>query len=232
MIVSDLSSLFSVTEETIRRDLKFLEEEGVLIRTYGGAYIQDGVENEISHKLRETIYVDSKQAIAAKSKSIISNGDSIFLDCSTTCLFIAMAVQEMRLTIATNSLKITNVLSERENIRLITIGGRFAKQNDGFFGLPAVKTLSQFTFDKAFISCRSLSIQNGVNDSMEDLAQLRQSVLRHANQVVLVADYSKFNKSSFINICALKDINCLITDRPLSDEWHSTLSNYGVKHYD
>lgn len=232
VIVSDLASLFGVTEETIRRDLKQLEEEGVLQRTYGGAFVQDGVQNDISVKIRETIYIDSKKAIAQKAKPLIKNGDSIFLDHSTTALFLAHELVEMRITVVTNSLKITNLLSEYENIKLFTIGGRYIKQNEAFFGMSAIKALSQFTVDKAFISCRSLSIQSGINDAIEELAQLRQSVLTHSNETYLIADYSKLDKSSFVNICRLDEINAIITDRPLNENWKNALKQYGVIYYD
>ena len=232
VIVSDLAAMFGVTEETIRRDLKALEEEGVLNRTYGGAYVLDGVENEVNLKIRETIYIESKKNIASKAIKEIQNGDSIFLDNSTTAYYLALLLKDMRLTVLTNSLKITNALCEKDNIKLITIGGRYHKENDAFYGLATVTALAQYNVDKAFISCRSLSMQKGISDSVEELANLRQSVIKRSNKVYMIADYSKFDKNSFINTCTFDDIHVVITDKPLSDQWHEFLDTNRVQYLD
>ena len=127
--VTELAKIFSVTEETIRRDLKQLESEGFLTRTYGGAFIQDGVENNIDLSIRETAYLKNKQAIASRCRELIHNGDSIFLDSSTTTLTIAKAINDMRLTVVTNSLMIINELCDKANIHLIAIGGNYTPRD-------------------------------------------------------------------------------------------------------
>ena len=136
--VSDLARRFDVTEETIRRDLKVLESQGVLTRTYGGAFIQGGAINEVDVTLRETSYVDAKRQIAAQCLQLIRNGDSIFLDSSTTALEIARAIRDMRLTVLTNSLLIADVLSHSESIRLQVIGGVLQPQSMSFLGEAAL----------------------------------------------------------------------------------------------
>lgn len=134
--VSDLARRFDVTEETIRRDLKVLEAQGVLTRTYGGAFIQGGAINEVDVTLRETSYVEAKRQIAAQCLQLIRNGDSIFLDSSTTALEIARAIRDMRLTVLTNSLLIADVLSHSESIRLQVIGGVLQPQSMSSWGRP------------------------------------------------------------------------------------------------
>lgn len=232
VVVSELATCFSVTEETIRRDLKTLEDEGFLIRTYGGAFIQDGVQNEVDLSIRETAYTDSKQLIAAKCGEIIRNGDSIFLDASTTALFIARAVRDMRLTILTNSLKVINLLSDCPNIRLISIGGLFNENNMSFIGRSALQSLDSYFVDKTFMSCRSLSMAHGISDSNESMSEIRQKLLSRSNYIYVVADYSKFDKTSFINICNFEDIHGLITDKQLDQEWINYLSDNNVTYYE
>ncbi|HNX64525.1 MAG TPA: DeoR/GlpR family DNA-binding transcription regulator, partial [Oscillospiraceae bacterium] len=141
VVVSELAEMFSVTEETIRRDLKTFEDEGFLTRTYGGAFIQDGVQNEVELSVRETAYTDSKQLIAEKCAELVHNGDSIFLDASTTAIFIAKAICDMRITVLTNSLKVIGFLADYPNIHLITIGGLFAPNNMSFIGRGALQSL-------------------------------------------------------------------------------------------
>lgn len=231
VIVSELAKDFSVTEETIRRDLKTLEDEGFLIRTYGGAFIQDGVQNEVELSLRETAYTDSKQLIARKCTEIIHNGDSIFLDASTTALFIAKAIRDMRLTVLTNSLKVVNLLTDSPNIRLISIGGLFNSNNMSFIGRSSLASLESYYVDKTFMSCRSLSQTHGITDSNEAMSEIRQKLLKRSNKIYVVADHSKFDKTSFISICGFEDVDGVITDKQLDQCWTNFLTENNVTYY-
>lgn len=229
--VSALSKKFSVTEETIRRDLKALEKEGTLNRTYGGAFIQDGVQNDINIEIRETVYIKEKNIIAEKAKKLISNGDSIFLDGSTTALFICNTIKDMRITVLTNSLKIMNSLSESENISLITVGGKFYKKNMDFIGAKAIETIQSYFLDKAFVSCRSLSIENGITDSNEYISEIRKTVISRSAKSYVIADNSKFNKTSFLKVSDFSDIDGVITDSPLDKDWNNFLNKNNVYVY-
>lgn len=230
--VVDLAKKFSVTEETIRRDLKALEGDGVLTRTYGGAFIQSGVINEINIAVRETFFIENKQLIANKCSTLVHNGDSIFLDCSTTAYYIAQAIKDMRLTIMTNSLKITNLLASYQNIRLITVGGILDHDSMSFIGKSVVEVIDTYYFDVSFISCRSLSLEHGITDSEEQMAIPRKLVVQHSNKVYVAADYSKFDKTSFIKICDFSDIDGIIVDKPLNQDWHDHLSKLNVILYE
>ncbi|MFZ5988529.1 MAG: DeoR/GlpR family DNA-binding transcription regulator [Bacillota bacterium] len=227
--VSELAKMFSVTEETIRRDLKYLEDEGVLIRTYGGAFIQDGVENDINVDIRETIFVENKEKIAIKCAELIHHGDSIFLDASTTSLFISAKIRNKRVTVITNSLKVANTLADSESVRLITVGGLLSSKSMSFLGRSALNSLQGFFVDKAFISCRSVSIEHGVTDSNEQQAELRQLAIKRANKVFLVADHTKFNKTSFATIGSFDEIDYIVVDKKLDNAWHSFLTDQNVE---
>lgn len=230
--VTELARVFSVTEETIRRDLKQMESEGFLTRTYGGAFIQDGVENNVDLSIRETAYLKSKQAIANCCRHIIHNGDSIFLDSSTTTLTIAKAVSDMRLTVVTNSLMVINELCDKPNIHLVCIGGNYTPRDKAFNGLSTSASLTTFYLDKTFMSCRSLSMDYGITDSLESVAAVRQSLVARSKEVYLVADFSKFDKTSFIHITDFDNITGLVTDRNLSSQWLDFLAKHNVEVYE
>ena len=230
--VAELAKAFAVTEETIRRDLKALEDENVLTRTYGGAYIQDGVQNEIDVNIRETLYVTSKEKIASKCVTLINHGDSIFLDASTTSLFIASKIQNKRVTVITNSLKVVNALAENDSVRLIIISGILSPQSMSFLGRSAENSLRSFFVDKAFISCRSVSMEHGVTDSNEQQAEIRQLAIERTNKSFLIIDYTKFNRTSFANICSFDEIDALVVDRILDDNWHSFLNDHNVETFE
>lgn len=225
--VAELAQRFSVTDETIRRDLKALEKEGVLMRAYGGAFVQSGVENLIDVNLRKTVYIKEKEIIAKRCQSIIDNGDTIFLDNSTTCFHIAKAISDMHVTIVTNNLAIINLFSTCTNVRLVSIGGEFSHREQAFYGTIALKILGEYYFDKAFISCRTLSIENGVTESTDQWATLRHLVIERSDKHYLVADYTKFGQTSFVRIGGFDEFTAIITDRPLSLEWHRATAKLG-----
>jgi len=227
--VTELSKHFEVTEETIRRDLKALEDTGFLTRTYGGAFIQDGVENNVNVSIREVAYTESKIAIAKACQKLIHNGDSIFLDVSATALFIAKAIQNMRLTVVTNSLLVVDQLADCENIRLICIGGSLSRDHKAFHGNIATQALDFFFLDKSFISCRSLSMEHGITDASESVRGVRHKVLSRSNETYLIADYSKFDKTSFLHICNFEEIFGIVSDYQFTPEWYEFLAKKNVK---
>lgn len=230
--VAELTNLFKVTEETIRRDLKQLEDEGFLTRTYGGAFISDGVQNDVDVNIREFIHVEGKKKIASKCLSFIKNGDSIFLDASTTSLVIASMLQDKKLTVVTNSLKVVNALTENPNINIVVIGGTLAHTSLSNLGRNAEYNMKNYFFDIAFISCRSVSMQHGITDSNEQQAGIRKLAAEHANHVYLVADYTKFDKTSFASICWFDKINHIVVDNKLSKDWHQFLNENNVTAYE
>lgn len=227
--VAELTKLFKVTEETIRRDLKQLEDEGLLTRTYGGAYISEGVQNDVDVSLREYIHVEGKQKIATQCLNFIKSGDSIFLDASTTSLVIASMLDNMKLTVVTNSMKIVNTLSDNPNINVVVIGGTLSRSSFSNLGRNAELNLENYFFDTAFISCRSISMKHGITDSNEQQAGIRKLAAEHGNKAFLVADYTKFDRTSFASICDFSDINAIIVDKKLSDEWREFLDERNIQ---
>ena len=116
--VKELSTVFSVSEETIRRDLHALENEGIVTRTYGGAVLQRRVKNIVDRKIVEGLFVESKTIIAKRCAELIKNGDCIFLDSSSTALHICDEITNLRLTVITNSYSVSTRLVELDNIML------------------------------------------------------------------------------------------------------------------
>lgn len=227
--VSELSKTFNVTEETIRRDLQLLEEDGFLKRIYGGAYIDESVQSDASVSLREKILVKDKEKIAKECIPLIKDGDSIFLDSSTTSLYIAMKIAKKRISVITNSLKIAMLLSSSENIKLFLIGGVFDNYSMSFLGGSVLQDMKRYFFDKAFVSCSSVHMKFGITDSNEQQAEIRRIAIEHSNRTFLVVDHTKFNRTSFSLIAPLSSIDAMVVNRPLSDEWTNLLQELNIE---
>lgn len=230
--VIELAQYFSVSEETVRRDLKALEKEGFLERTHGGAFLKKRVQSNIEVNVLEKLLVENKQLIAKKCKELILNGDSIFLDASTTTHHICNEIMDMNLTVLTNSLKVVNSLAEAENIKVILIGGGLDRSSMSFIGRTATQCLKGYYVDKAFISCRSISIENGVTDSNEKQAEIRQLIIERSSKTYLVADATKFGKISFIKISDFSNINGVIVDKQLPAEWYTYFKQRKIALYE
>ncbi len=230
--VLDLSTYFGVSEETIRRDLVVLDREGYVIRTHGGAVLAKRVSKTVDNDTLGKVFLESKQIIAEQCLLFIHEGDCIFLDASTTAATLCSLIYDMHMTVLTNSLRVIRNLSKAENINLICVGGNYSKDRESFIGRTTNMVLSNHYVDMAFISCRSLSIESGITDSNDEEAEVKQIISRHSNRVFLIADYSKFGKTSFTKVCDFSDIDDIVTDRPLTDEWRGFLEEKGINVWD
>ena len=218
-----------VATETIRRDFKEMEAAGQLIRTHGGAYITEGVQNDISVSMRSVIRQQEKKAIAQKCARLIHTGDSIFLDASTTDWVLAQELLERHITVLTNSLKVAEILSASSSVQLILAGGSYVPRSMSFSGEQTVEDLSRYFVDKAFISCRTVHMEYGATDSNEGDALTRRTMLRRSHSTYLLVDHSKLDGISFLNICPLESLTAIICDQPLSPPWQSHLKEIGVQ---
>lgn len=229
--ITAIAELLQVTKETVRRDLKSMEEDGELMRTHGGAYILDGVQNELDLSTRQILRTAEKEIIAEKCDSLIQNGDYIFLDASSTAWFIAKAIMHRKVAVLTVSLEIINLLSADSSVRLFAVGGEYNAATRSFTGNSAIQNLERYYFDKAFISCRSVSLDAGLTDTNVDEAMLHRLALEHAHESYLAIDISKLNRSSFAKIVPLASLNGIIMDQPFPEDWVHYLNEHNVKIY-
>ena len=229
--ITKLAAQLDVTKETIRRDLRAMEEDNELIRTHGGAYILEGVQNDIDISTRQVLKTAEKEIIADKCNAIIQPGDSIFLDNSTTAWVIARKIATRKLTVLTTSLQIASILCESPTIRLILIGGEYSQKSMGIEGDGALRNLERYFIDKAFISCRSVSMEYGITDTSDNTALLHKLAIDHAKQTFLVVDHSKLNYPSFTCAGPVKSLTGIIMDKEFSPEWKAFLTENHVLYY-
>lgn len=229
VLVKDLCEVFSVTGETVRKDLTILEQEGKLIKTYGGAYIHQGVRNEIDVGIREGLFTEVKESIGLTCAALVSNGDTISLDESTTCLAIARNLRSFDdLTVVTPSLKIAKLLSENSSCRLLLVGGELDRKTQSFVGPAAEDALRTYYVDKAFVSCRGISQEGGITDGLSANGSLRRLMLHRAKERYLVADRTKLGLTAFYRIAGLDGLDAVILDS-LDKGWADYFAAQGVR---
>ncbi|MCM8710035.1 DeoR/GlpR family DNA-binding transcription regulator [Clostridium sp. SYSU_GA19001] len=230
VMVTELSRLFEVTEETIRRDLEKLENEGHLKRTYGGAVLNESTNIELPFNIRVGKNPEGKKAIGIKAAEFIEDGDSIILDSSSTALQVAKNIKnKQRITVITNSEKVMIELSNAPDCKVISTGGTLKTNSMSLVGHWAEKAIQNYNVDKAIISCAGASLTKGFTDSNELEAEVKKAMLKSAEKVFLVVDNTKFDKVSFTRIADFKSIDYIFTDKKLSQEWEKELEENKIK---
>lgn len=219
VIVSDLSQMFDVTEETIRRDLEKLEKEGIVSRIYGGAMLNRHTNEDLPFVTRNALNSEIKHQIAIKALNFINDGDTLMVDPSSTAFeFMKLIGNKNNLKIITNSINILHEFASSA-MDITSTGGDLRHRSLSLVGPVAHETIQRYNVDTAVISCKGLDMVKGVTDSNEPECELKKYMLRQADKVILLADHTKFDKSAFVNLVGLSGIDYLITDRKPSDKW-------------
>jgi len=230
VVVSELSALFDVSEETIRRDLDKLETEGYVIKSYGGAVLNENANLDLPFNIRKNRNVVGKQKIAEQISEMIHEGEHIFLDASSTAVAIAKAIKNKNdITVITNSLEIAIELLEAPGCKVISTGGVLMDTAFGFVGHMTDRAINCYYVDKAIISSKGVDIRAGFTDSDERHANNKKSMLDAAKEKILAVDHSKFNRISFAKIGDFRDLTMLVTDEKPENDWLKTLEEYKVE---
>ena len=220
VVVSELSKQFSVSEETIRRDLDKLEKQGFAIKSYGGATLNENVSIDLPSNIRKKHNILAKQRMAGIVANLINNGDKIAMDASSTALFIAKGIKtKENMTLVTYSLEIALELSDMPGWKVLSTGGVVRAGSLALYGPKAVRTLSSYQVDKAIFSCKGIERKNGLSDGNDEDAQMKVIMMNNAKQCILVVDASKFDKISFVTDVKFSEVDIVVTDRCPSDEW-------------
>jgi DeoR/GlpR family transcriptional regulator of sugar metabolism len=227
--VSELSKIFSVTEETIRRDLEKLEKDKLLMRSHGGAVSMEEEQSETSYLEREITNAAEKKAIARQAIKHIEQGDQIVLDASTTAWYMAKELPDMPLTVLTNSIKVTIELSKKEQIKVISTGGALLSQSLSYVGPLAERSLNMYHVNKVFLSCKGVHMERGLSDFNEMQALLKKQMLEMADEKILLADSSKFGTRAFSHIAPLSKIDTIITDSKIDEQTKKQLEERNIK---
>ncbi|WP_339183990.1 DeoR/GlpR family DNA-binding transcription regulator [Oceanobacillus sp. FSL W7-1293] len=211
--VSELSNLFSVTEETIRRDLEKLEKKKQLLRSHGGAVSLHSDSLEIPYSKREIMNVEEKKAIAIEAVKHVEEGDKIILDASTTAWYMAKVLPDISITVLTNSIKVAMELSTKSQVTVISTGGILRKESLSYIGPVAELCLDSYHLNKAFISCKGLHLDRGMSESDEQQARVKEKMISNVDKVYIMIDHSKLGVQAFAKIGDLDVVDHLIIDR-------------------
>lgn len=208
-----LCEVFNVSKNTIRRDVTELEALNIVKKVYGGVTLVRK-EETIPFQERREQNVTEKMEIGRLASEIIQEGDIIFIDSgSTTVALIPYLKYKENVTVVTHSLSAINEVSKLQNLTLISTGGFHQRKTNSFAGISTIEFLKNLNISKAFMASTGISIEKGITNTTYLEAEIKKTLTEISDTIILMADNSKFDRSSFMRYCDLRDIDYIITDQ-------------------
>jgi len=228
---SFLSERLNVSEMTIRRDLEALDRRGLIERTHGGAvFRQERVLGKFQYQISIQENLDEKQLIARKAASLIEPEDTVYIGEGTTAALIPRYIDpKMPCCLYTNNL---GALVETQNHaqEIIVLGGRYNSTTHSLAGSMTLEMIRQINVGKVFLGADGLSIRAGMTTPNLDIAVTERQMIRNTRgRVVVMANHTKFGMVADISVVPLKQIDVLVTDLMVPDEFYRHLCELGIE---
>jgi DeoR/GlpR family transcriptional regulator of sugar metabolism len=225
--LDELVRILAVSESTIRRDLEALDLAGSIKRTHGGAIYTGEVRSMPAFDDRTSTAVFEKRAIGQLAASLLEDGDTVLLDGGTTTLEVARALVGRRVQVVTNSLPIAQLLASSQQTDLILIGGYVYPRTGVALGPLAIATMQSLRVRTAILGAGGI-VAEGIYNSNSLLVETERQMMLCGQDVMIVADRTKFGRLALARLCGLEDIDLVVSDSGLSDEHRGVLAAAGV----
>lgn len=227
--VLSLCSGLDVSSVTIRKDLKLLEEKGLLFRTHGGATVHNPYAIDLSVNVKEKIHSAEKTRIGAAAAKLLQPNDSIMIASGTTVLALAKSIQPREsISVITSALNVALELIRHPEIEVIQLGGVLRRSSSSVTGPQAERSLSDFSCSKFFLGVDGIDISFGLTTTNVMEAHLNRQMIMVSQKTIVLADSTKFGKRGFGRICGFEEIDQIITDKGISDYTVKALEGIGV----
>lgn len=213
---NELAKKLYVSAVTIRRDLKKLENDGLVSTCYGGVSVMTHSNRDVPLAIRENFNENIKMSLAKNAAKLITNGSTVFLDASSTASFVANFIEpEQDITVITNGIKALTILSQK-HIKAYCTGGKLINNSLAFTGAIALKTIKSMYADFMFFSSQRLNLNGKITDFSESETELRIAMLEHSEQKYFMCDNSKIGKTFLFEVCDTDSLSGVICDTELS----------------
>lgn len=228
--VAQLSELLEVSSSTIRRELKEMEENGLLVRSHGNAQLRAPLRYELPFEKRATQQAEAKRKIAALAKTLLKPGQVIGLSGGTTITELARQLRPMEnITIVTSALNVALELQGQLSKRVMVTGGILNQESYELAGHLAVQSLKSVHLDLVFHGASGLDRSFGISLADEPDAVVARAFGAATEQLIILADHTKIGRRTFAHFCSLSEIDLLITDDGLTAEQLELLQEAGVQ---
>jgi DeoR/GlpR family transcriptional regulator of sugar metabolism len=225
--LDELVRTLHVSESTVRRDLEALDVAGSVKRTHGGAVYSGELRSMPAFDERTATAATEKRAIGQATAALLEDGDTVLLDGGTTTLEVARALLGRQLQVVTNSLPIAQLLASSQQTDLILIGGYVYPRTGVAMGPLAIATMQDIRVRKAILGAGGI-MADGIYNSNLMLVETERQMMACGQEVLIVADQTKFGRPALARLCGLGEVQRLVTDPGLPDEYRSILEQAGV----
>jgi DeoR/GlpR family transcriptional regulator of sugar metabolism len=228
--VDELSSLLHVSPSTIRRELRVMEKEGLLIRTHGAAHLRVPIDYDFPYADRAAKQLDEKRAIALAATRLITPGMVLALVGGTTCTALARMLRPLdELTVVTSAINVALELQGQSNKRVIVTGGTLNRNSYELVGSQAISSLENIHCEMAFLGASGMSAEYGLSMSDEPEAAVGRALIASAERAVVLADHTKLGKRGLVRVCPLNQVPLLITDAQAAPQQVEPLARAGLE---
>lgn len=226
--IPDLRTALEVSESTIRRDLDYLESEGEAQRTHGGVFSTGPTASLKIFEHRRADKWDKKRQIALAASQLIEDHDTVLLDGGSTTYELAKQLVGRPLQIVTNSLPLASLFASNDQVDLVVLGGYVHSRTGVTLGPYANQMLASLNVQTAVLSIAGAD-ERGYYNSNLMLVETEAAMMRSADRTIVVADSSKFGKSSLARLCGLGEVDVVVSDAELSQSWQNRLADADVR---
>jgi DeoR family fructose operon transcriptional repressor len=226
----DLCDLLRTSEATVRRDLEWLEREGILERTHGGATLSQRMVFEPEYQHRAQLHPDQKHRIGALAAALIEPGDIVFINSGTTSTQVIQQIpSNSEITIFTNNLNATiELVAPGYHFHLV--GGEYQSRSRSLAGRFAMENLKQVYANKAILGVDGLSLKHGCTvPTLAEAEIVRLMIEQTMGQIILVADHSKWGVVSNFPVASINEIDILVTDDQFDQAAFESLETHSIK---
>jgi len=228
--VVDLCEELKVSSVTIRKDLQFLEDEGMVFRTHGGATNINPYQKDRTINEKALLYSEAKRCIGVAAAKLVEPNDSIIIASGTTMQYFAREiVPQERLTVITSAINVTMELIKHESVDIIQLGGPVRKTSSSITGRYAEDLLGDFFCSKLFIGVDGIDAEFGITTTNAQEALLNRRMMESAHKVIVLADASKFDRKSLGKISSLSKVDMIISDG-IPVKYQQLCDNLGIEY--
>jgi DeoR/GlpR family transcriptional regulator of sugar metabolism len=226
--LADLAKALNTSESTIRRDLDYWDQHGLVKRTHGGAMFRDDAQGMPALEERTSREMEEKRQIAQAAAARIQDGDSILIDGGTTTLELARLLVDRPLQIVTNSLPIAQLFASSRETDLVILGGYVYPRTGVALGPLTIRMLEDINVHQAIMGVGGINADGLFNSNLL-LVETERAMMRSADEVVVLADHTKLGQKALAFLCGLTDIDTLIVDRAIKPEQRGFIEKAAVR---
>lgn len=227
--LEELTQEFSVSMNTVRRDIQQLMQRGLIRKVYGGvSTVHQAVPLPMS--VRAARNSEAKQLIGAMAATLIPDHTSVFLDSgSTTPQILPYLAEKTGITVVTHSLPALYEASRYSNLNVINPGGTFLGATSSYVGVTTVEAISRIHVQTVLIAATGVSIEHGLTNSTYMEADIKRCITSNASNIILMADHSKFDQSAVLSFCPLSKLSAIVTDQKPDKPYLDFIEKHNIR---